>query len=65
MAVCVCVCVCVCVQVRGSSPNLTDFLFSKYFLTCHTETRGLPAEKGGLSLYCLSSFLKFLGSDWG
>ncbi|XP_070211333.1 dynein heavy chain domain-containing protein 1-like isoform X3 [Littorina saxatilis] len=33
-------------EIKGTSLGVTDFMFSKYYLTCHTETKGLPAEKG-------------------
>ncbi|KAL8594105.1 hypothetical protein ACOMHN_000817 [Nucella lapillus] len=33
-------------EIKGSYKRVTEFLFSKYYLTCHTETQGLPTEKG-------------------
>jgi len=33
-------------QVKGSQETLTEFLFSKYYMTTYTETLQLPIEKG-------------------
>ncbi|XP_076466624.1 dynein heavy chain domain-containing protein 1-like isoform X2 [Babylonia areolata] len=33
-------------EIKGPYKSVTEFLFSKYYLTCHTETQGLPTEKG-------------------
>ncbi|KAK6166840.1 hypothetical protein SNE40_023452 [Patella caerulea] len=35
-------------ELKGSSSSLTDFMFSKFYMTCHTENIGLPTEKGYL-----------------
>ncbi|XP_069111192.1 dynein heavy chain domain-containing protein 1-like isoform X2 [Argopecten irradians] len=33
-------------EIRAPSDSLTDFIFSKFFLTTHTETQGIQVEKG-------------------
>ena len=33
-------------EIKGSKDNLTDFIFSKFYMTTHTETNGLSVEKG-------------------
>ncbi|KAH3716365.1 hypothetical protein DPMN_059086 [Dreissena polymorpha] len=33
-------------EIKGGQDTLTDFIFSKYFMTSHTEAMGLSIEKG-------------------
>ncbi|XP_035825634.1 dynein heavy chain domain-containing protein 1 [Aplysia californica] len=33
-------------EIKGNNNMLTDLIFSKYFMACHTETHGFPTEKG-------------------
>ncbi|XP_060599368.1 dynein heavy chain domain-containing protein 1-like [Ruditapes philippinarum] len=33
-------------EIKGNQETLTDFIFSKYFMTTYTETHGISIEKG-------------------
>ncbi|KAL3832089.1 hypothetical protein ACJMK2_023767 [Sinanodonta woodiana] len=33
-------------EIKGQNDSLTDIIFSKFYMTCHTETQGLSVEKG-------------------
>ncbi|XP_048242736.1 dynein heavy chain domain-containing protein 1-like [Haliotis rufescens] len=33
-------------EIKGGCSNVTDFIFSKFFMSCHTEAQGQPVEKG-------------------
>ncbi|GFR96322.1 dynein heavy chain domain-containing protein 1-like [Elysia marginata] len=33
-------------EIKGSAASVTDVIFSRYYMACHTEVQGLPTEKG-------------------
>ncbi|CAL1542046.1 unnamed protein product [Lymnaea stagnalis] len=33
-------------EIKGSREKLTDIIFCKFYMGCHTEALGLPAERG-------------------
>lgn len=53
-------------EIKAPFDSLTDFLFSKYFFTTHSETHGIPVEKGKLSFSnILIKILNFKSKSFG